>query len=329
MDDLKDTAFLSILSVLPERLKQHLVACEPSMRSTWTEIRIRAGMPIILQRAGDASFLTTSGKLTKLRKDNLLCPLQSEIDAIVQKACGYSIHSHVEELKNGYVTLPGGHRIGLCGTAVLDESGHLSGIRNIYGIHIRISNQMEGVSFELLQQCFLENTLKNLLIIGPPMSGKTVLLRDLCKQISNGALGKIYACTVVDERGELDIGAEGGAKNSLGLNTDVLTGYSKPDGITLAIRVLAPQIIFCDEIGSLEDANAILNGMLSGVRFIATAHAASFEEAFRKEGIQALVKAKMLDEIVLLGSQANLGKILSVQKVRDVLESNGPCLHSA
>lgn len=319
-----NAAFEDAIRILPERLRQVLCRCSETLQADVLEIRLRAQQPVVLNTAGGTYFLQSSGKATQILSNEALVPLQTEIEAIVQKACGYSVHSHQDDLKNGFVTIGGGHRIGLCGTAVVENSGRICGMRNIYALNLRIAKEITGAANELIKSCFAENKPQNVMILGAPMSGKTTVLKDLCRQISNGCLGRFFSCAVIDERGELSGKRENTDKMQLGSNTDVLFGYKKTEGIALAVRTLSPRMIFCDEIGKKEDTDAILEGMLSGVSFIVTAHANSLEEARRRSGLKSLLEEHVLDYVVILENGTRIGQIKEVIKAGESFENVRP-----
>ncbi len=306
------TELSQVLSVLPPRLQEMLRRMNEKTADTLSEIRLRCGRPIVLVTPQNAYFLTKSGKTTCICTDNLPTISESEISDIVARACGFSVHSHQEELKNGFLTLPGGHRIGVCGTAVR-QNGCITGIRSPTALNIRIARRIKGAAHEVLNACF-QAGLQNILLAGPPMSGKTTVLRDLALQISLGFSGKLYTCAVIDVRSELFPAGLDGAVASAFLG-DVLYGYEKAEGIAQAVRTLSPDMIFCDEIGSCDDAKAILEGCRSGVHFAATAHAESPEDLEKKAGIRDLLADGCITTVLFLGTGANVGRICKTVQV--------------
>ena len=320
MEVSKQDVFLKAIYILPDRLRKVLENLEKDMQESIFEIRLRIYSPVVLKSNKGCFFIAPNMKLTQLFLDTLLKISKEELNDIFEKACEYSVHSHQENIKQGFLTIEGGHRLGLAGTVTTNERGEIFGIRNITSICFRISQTIFDCASQVLNTCFRKNSLENILILGPPMSGKTVLLRDLCRKISNGALENIYTCVVLDERMELDANIKE-RDTILGVHTDVLSGYTKATGIELAVRALSPSYIFCDEIGSKEDSESILSGILSGVHFIATAHATSLKDAIKRMGIQMLFQNNCIDEVVLLNAKTNPGEILKIIDVRKRNES--------
>lgn len=314
-----------VLTALPKRLRQALLLLPQHLADTLMELRLRAGQPLVLVTPQNNWFMTAGGKPTCMCQGSLLRVTQTEIGEIVAHACGYSVHSHQDDFSNGFLTLPGGHRIGLCGTAVVG-SGTLTGIRQITSLNIRIARDIPNAAQETLRTCF-QSGLCNLLLAGAPMSGKTTILRALVKALSEGYTGKLQKCVVIDERFEL---ASGGAANggnssteTAFCNADVLSGYSKADGIKTAVRALAPDMIFCDEIGSSEDALAISEGIRCGVHFTATAHARDMADLKRRRQISRLLEERAFDTVIFLDTGENVGRICRVVRVGEQDAQNG------
>ncbi len=296
-----------VLPYLPTRLTKTLQKLPSDFLNTVTELRLRAEQPLMLVTAQQNVFLTESGHKTELFRNGLLSVSVSEIEEIVLKACGYSAHSHQTDFANGCLTLPGGHRIGLCGTAVM-EGNAVTGVRDVTALNIRIAKHFPNAARDILTQCF-QNRLQSVLLFGPPSSGKTTVLRALAQSLACGQSNRIYKCAVIDERQELF------PKNAGDCFADVLSGYPKADGIQLAVRVLSPDMIFCDEIGSAQDVISIADGIRCGVHFAVTAHAANLEELLHRAYFKSLFQTGAVDTVIHLGTGTNVGKIQGLYKV--------------
>lgn len=221
------------------------------------EIRIRAGREVVLETSrGRIAANVTAGK--------------EEIGECVKSFCGHSLHSYEKELREGYITLKGGHRAGFCGTAVI-KNGILDGVKDISCLNIRIAREVIGAG-EALRDTVFDNNFRGLLLCGKPMSGKTTVLRDLCRII-----GDRRKLALIDGRSEIAATYEGVPQNDVGAFTDILNGYGKAEGIETAIRALSPEYIACDEITGLGDCERLC--LDSGVKMIFTLHSGSIEQA--------------------------------------------------
>ena len=303
------TPFSQVVSILPPRLQRLLNAIGDPLKKTLLEIRLRANAPIQLVFSEHTGFLTGCGTVTALCSEYLPCAEEKEISETLARACGYSVYSHQQDLCNGFVTLPGGHRIGVCGTAV-HKGGAIAGLRDPTALNLRIARQIPGTADRVLSVCF-QNGLQNVLLAGLPMSGKTTVLRDMAVQIAKGYCGRLATCAVIDARDEI-FPPNQDAPVSERFFGDVLRGFEKAEGIARAVRTLSPEIVFCDEIGTLEDAQAIAQGMLCGVHFAATVHAENEASLFRREGIRALLTAGCFSAVVFLGTGAQVGKPVQI-----------------
>ncbi|NLA77874.1 MAG: Flp pilus assembly complex ATPase component TadA, partial [Clostridiales bacterium] len=205
-------------------------------------------------------------------------------------------------INRGFITIYGGHREGLCGTAVKADEKVIS-VRDISCLTLRIARRFEGCSGELMRSLGAR-MLCGVLLCGAPSSGKTTLLRDTVRALSTGELGESCKIAVVDERGEIAACSGGVAQMRLGPNTDVLNAYPKSEGILAALRSMSPQVIVCDEVGSMRDAQAISSGLDSGVSFIATAHAGSEQELRSRPQIRRLMDTGAFSTVVMLSSAA-------------------------
>lgn len=308
--------FNNIISYISPRIQMYLKKLPEVSIECIQEIRLRAERPVVIVTPKGSSFLTNSGKLSFIFSTNCIVVDTNEIVDTVNKMCGYSMHSHYEDILNGYITLPNGSRVGVCGTAVYDKD-KIKTIKDISSINIRIPRISFGVSEQIFQSV-MKDSLKSLLIVGPPSSGKTTLIRDIAHQLSSGRLGRYYKTCVIDERKE--IFSSNYNIQTLGPNTDVLSGFPKGKGISMAVRTLSPEIIICDEIGDKGECAEILHGVNSGVNFILTIHAGSLEELRNKMIFKDLMN--VIDYVVILHGADNPCLIKQCIKAKEVNNEN-------
>ncbi len=292
--------FNDACTALCTALYPRVFAVPDDIKERAQEIRLRVNRPVSICCGRENYYITSDGSVTNAASEQpMLRAVKADIMETFQNICNYSIYSKQNEIRNGFVTMQGGHRAGICGTAVADD-GIITNIRDITSINIRIASERPGCANEILARVGTE--FNGLLICGAPCSGKTTLIRDIARTLSL----QNYNTAVIDERGEIAACTAGKMQNDIGL-CDILDGYPKSAGITQAIRCLAPDFIICDEIGSARDAAAIEQGLHSGVRFAATVHCSDAKELLQKENIAKLI-GKGFDKTVFLKSRKNAGK---------------------
>lgn len=317
MDDYSDIRFDSAAKAVCERIGKYFKLLPRDIKNQTQEIRLRVNKPISVCCTGGIYFLNQNGRLMCYPNKDTMIADKSDIDECFRNICSYSIYSHQNEIKNGYITLSGGHRVGISGTAVFHE-GEVSGMRDISAINIRIAREIAGSADELLKA--IKNEIKGgLLIAGAPASGKTTILRDIARQLSSGMCGDMKKVTVVDERGELAGTYMGVSQNNLGICSDVLDGYPKAAGIMQAIRSLSPEFIICDELGGNDEVSAVEQSLNAGVSIISSIHAGSIEELLNRKQAVALLRTGAFGCVAMLNGQADPGKITGIYKAGDLL----------
>lgn len=299
--------FRKVLLYMPKRIASAIEKISSENISRINEIRLRTNRPISISSFGKNYYVTENGGLTTHKTLGIISR-KDDINECFRAICDYSIHSYKNEISEGFITLEGGNRVGMCGTAVLNGQC-VETLKYINGLNFRIAGQVVGCSEEICNRLY-DTNIVSLLIIGPPLSGKTTILKDMCR-----ILGEKYKISVIDERSEISAVYHGVSQNDIGTLTDVFDGYPKGEGITSAVRVMSPEIIICDEIGGKKDCDAILDSVNSGVKFISSVHGSSIEEILKRSNIAKLISNGIFQYGVLLGSGNRLGEIIEIQKL--------------
>lgn len=275
---------------VPLRSAAQKITLPPCGTDKLAEIRLRTGRRAVAVTL-DGRMLPCSGIFT-----------QQDINECFLELCRDSVHSFAREIAEGYITMPGGHRVGFCGTAVTQD-GRLSALRDISSLNIRFAREVKGCAEELCGRVF-SGGLCSVIVCGRPLSGKTTVLRDMAR-----ILGGSHRVALVDSRGELAAVHAGVPALDIGENTDVLNGYSKAEGIMCALRSLSPEIVICDEIGG--DSEQVRQCTCCGVRLAVSAHAGSIGELMRRPALAGILP--YFDKAVLLGEK---GSVLEIRELK-------------
>lgn len=317
MDKVSDEKrFDTAVSIIGSELKRLLILLPSYIKTQTYEIRLRSGRPVILHGKYGKLFLLSSGSTGVSTDGNYICTPEMLTDTF-NRLCCYSVHSHLGSIINGYITIQGGHRAGIVGTAVTNTSGEITSVREISGINIRVSREVKGCSDDIIENLF-SNEAISCIIAGPPASGKTTVLRDLIRQLSSDVYGKSYKVSIIDERQELACMNGAIAQNDIGINSDVLSCYPKKQAIMTAIKTMSPDIIAVDEVGENDEIEAIRHGVNSGVKFIVTIHACDYKEIICRPQIEQLINTYSFDKLILLDSGENIGKVKAVYDTKEL-----------
>ncbi|WP_407308293.1 stage III sporulation protein AA [Desulfosporosinus sp. SB140] len=281
------------------------------------EIRLRAGQPFLLRTSDKDLFLNREGQITA--PDKAYIVTIGDLAATLERMTQSSVYAVEEDLRQGFLTLPGGNRVGVTGEAVLQQ-GKIQKLKHISSLNIRIAHDIKGRGICILPKLFRnDGLLCHTLLISPPRAGKTTLLRDLIRLISNGVprLGfEGQSVGVIDERGELAGMWQGMPTYNLGCRTDVLDGCPKVSGLSMLIRSMAPQVIVMDELGHRDEVVALKDALRTGVRILSTAHASSLEEAKNRPSLAQLLEEGVFERLVVLSRQAGPGTIEGIYDLK-------------
>ena len=284
-----------ILNYMPARIREEILK---NNLQNIEEIRLRVGRPIAIKMEKEIAIIEHIVTI-------------EEILETFEKICENSVYSYKKQICEGFITINGGHRVGITGNCVFEE-GEVKNINYISSLNFRIAREKLGCANEIIKEVINQqnNTVYNTLIVSSPGAGKTTMLRDLIRQISNR--GK--TCGIVDERGEIAAMYKGVPQNDVGILTDVISNVSKSKGMNMLVRSMAPQVICCDEIGSKEDVDAINYAICSGVKGIFTAHGASLNELMLSIEVRKLINSYIIEKIIFL-DEFNKGKMKNSYKL--------------
>ena len=276
----------NIYILITETIKQNP---QTKIKENAIEIRLRNNKPVIIKLPN----LDIVIKYDVTEKDILYT---------LEKLCENSIYAYKNQICQGFITIKGGHRVGITGSCVI-ENGKIMNIKYISSLNFRIAREIKGCCNKILKDVINKDNIYTTLIVSPPGKGKTTMLRDLIRTISNGIpeinfRGK--TCGVVDERGEIAAMYKGIAQNDVGIRTDIIENINKAQGMQILIRSMSPEIIACDEIGTKEDVLAIKYAVTSGVKGIFTMHGAEMRDIRANKDINELIENKYIEKIIFI-----------------------------
>lgn len=300
-----------ILTGVSPGVKEIIVKLSDEYIRHLEEIRIRIGKPLMIHSNKYDYMVTDKGDITD-QLSRAYTVTREDCEKTMQLISNYSIYAMEEELKSGYITLKGGHRVGIVGRGII-ENGRIRALKNISGFNIRIARQVMGAADNLLKYVIRnDNDIYNTLIISPPQCGKTTLLRDMIRQLSSG----VKSCNLrgvkvglVDERSEIAGSYQGVPQNDVGPRTDVLDACPKSQGLIMLIRSMSPQVLATDEIGSRSDMEALYEALSAGIRVMTTIHGDGLEDVLNRPFINEVLKNRVFERLIILSSRYGPGTI--------------------
>ena len=274
-----------------EEIRQACSICPPEVQTLIFKLPYAQQIEEIRLRRGQTAAVTVNGTERCMEGSRVT---GEWLEEIIARATGHAVFSAQNMLKNGFVTVKGGHRLGICGTAVY-HGNEITGFQEISSVNLRVARQMKGVASKAADTVWLHP--RSTLIIGAPGVGKTTLLRDLIRQLSERFSFRIG---VADERMELGACHKGIAQFDLGRHTDILSGVQKGTAVELLLRTMSPAWIAVDEITAAEDIETMLRASYCGASFLATAHASCREELTKRELYRGLLSCGIFENLVII-----------------------------
>ena len=311
-----------LLHIFPLHLRETLQKVTMK-ENTLEEIRIRIGQPVIFHMENEEWYLKKETGRLERSQVNAYCATKEDIKSMVKFISSYSLYAYEDEMKRGFITMQGGHRIGVAGQVVMD-GGKVLSLSNIYFLNIRVAREKRGCAKDIIPYLIHRNSIYNTLFVSPPGIGKTTYLRDAIRILSNGS-DRLHGMkiSIIDERSEIAACRQGIPQNDVGIRTDVLDCCSKAEGMVMLLRSMAPQVIAVDEIGNYEDIRAIEMTLNSGCKLLATVHGSSIDEIRKKPLLERLIKEHVFERYIILQKET-AGKI---GKVREIYDERGTCLY--
>lgn len=284
------------------------------------EIRLRAQKPLILNADNKDFFYNQKLDKLTLNMDNPYIVSKEDIEQTFQMICKYSIHTFMDDIKKGFITLRGGHRVGIVGKAIV-EDGQVKNIKHVSSLNIRVSREIIGCSDRVLNHIISDNNkVNNTLIISPPQCGKTTLVRDIVRNLSNGSEEfkfKGIKVALIDERNEISGSYLGVPQMDVGIRTDIIETCPKDIGIMMLLRSMSPNLIVTDEIGSEKEIKALYMALNGGVSLITTVHGDSIDDIKNRKELSSLLDKELFKKVIILSSKKGPGTIEKIYDLED------------
>lgn len=304
-----------IVNICPPPIRTILGKMSSASLASLQELRFRQDRPLGVLIGEKSWFLSSGGELT-CKPSSAYVVTKSDIERVFQSITRHSVYALEEELRNGYITVVGGHRVGFTGEAVV-QNGKVKTLKNIACLNLRVAREIQGCSTKVLPWIIDRDSglVRHTLIISPPKCGKTTLLRDIIRQLSNGIPALNFSGVnvgVVDERSELASCYQGVPQKDIGFRSDVLDRCPKAEGMYMLVRSMSPQVIVTDEIGRPEDMAAIREVLNAGIKLITSVHGTDLKDIVRRPVLNEIISLELFERFIILGSEEGAGTLEAV-----------------
>lgn len=298
-----------VIKYLPREIKRIIENISNEIIGEIEEIRLRGGAPLMVELRGEGCFITKDGGFCN-NEDKAYIVSAEEIQKAFLSICENSIYAYTDEIRQGFITIKGGNRVGICGKAVIENNG-IKTFKEISSLNFRIAREVVGAADGIVDKVVFSKKIYNTLIVSPPGWGKTTLLRDLTRLISN----KGFKVGIVDDRGEIAALYNGIPQNNVGVQTDVLDNISKSQGTLMLLKTMSPNVIINDEIASEDDVAAINLAFGTGVSIIATTHGSRLEEVMERTVLKPLFLNGVFKKVLIIERNYSSEKFSKIKMV--------------
>ncbi|MCT4508175.1 MAG: stage III sporulation protein AA [Tepidibacter sp.] len=316
-----------IINSLSPKIKRFFISADYKFISDIEEIRLRVNRPLIVNMNNKDYFFNIKTDKFCDNNQNTYITTREDIEQTFQLICKYSIHSFLDDIKKGFITIKGGHRVGIGGKAIV-EKDEIKNIKHISSLNIRVSREIKNCSKNVIKYIIKsQNEIYNTLIISPPQCGKTTLIRDLVRNISTGINEykfKGIKVAVIDERNEICGSYHGIPQKDVGIRTDAIESCPKDVGIMMLLRSMSPNVIVTDEIGSTKEIESLYSALNGGVSLITSVHGSGIEDIRNRKELNTLLDKELFKRVIVLSCKKGAG---TIDKVYDLEEKR--CLFIA
>lgn len=268
------------------------------------EIRLRTERPLSFVSGSDVIYINCDGaRIGNTDLSSAYIVSRQELNGIYRAVCENSLYAYLDEIRKGFVTVRGGHRIGFAGKAICGKDGGIENFRDINSINIRIAREVKNCAKDIISRIYCDGRVKSTLIISPPSGGKTTILRDITRSLSQSGI----KVGVADDRGEISAMYHGVPQNDIGINTDVVENAEKSDAVEILQRTMSPSVIVTDEIVTEREVEAICKAAGTGISIIASIHGNGFDEVINKAVCRRLFENNIFQLLIRITGRSSAG----------------------
>ncbi|SHE45839.1 stage III sporulation protein AA [Seinonella peptonophila] len=295
-----------LVAIFPEVVRHVILSLEKGKQQQLEEVRLRQLRPIELIFTDGVFYIKQDQRILSQSPIDAMIATPEICQRFLNLVSQHSLYTLEEELQKGYITISGGHRVGITGKAILQD-GKVTHLRDITHFNIRVAREVKGAGQHFIPYIYNKDGLQNIMIVAPPQCGKTTCIRDLARIVGNH-----HKVAIIDERSEIAGCLHGVPQFDVGLRTDVLDACPKAEGMMMMIRSMSPDLLIVDELGREEDGRAIQEAVYTGVRLIATLHGSRITDVTKRPILRSLIAERIFSYYIFLDRSKGPGTISTI-----------------